>query len=329
MRAQMLRAAAALLPALVLGACEPAGTDLGFGSLETGEVGVIVYLDRDGSRTPTPLDTLFQGAVVALRPLAGGTAVVTATTNVEGVALFPEVSFGDYKITVTAASIGDSLVVARVDPDSIRVSPATSQIGAVVRLAWPELSIREARTRPQGTPVFIRGTILVGIPFFSDLSAHVRDTSQALRMTGLTLLGGQTGNNPGDSVVVRGVVGQANGQPILSSARIIRVATRPGPIPVPVTTGVAASAQNGALDAALVNLTSITITDSMTTAPNFQVVASDGSGALTIVLDTNIPFNRLAFAPGRIINILGVLVPSGAGSWVLKPRVPGDVTFLN
>jgi hypothetical protein len=329
MRAQMLRAAAALLPALVLAACEPAGTDLGFGSEETGEVAVIVYLDRDASTTPTPLDTLYQGAVVSLRSLAGGSALVTATSNVEGVAFFPEVRFGDYLITVSSPSIGDSLVVARVDPDSIRVSAATNQVGAVARLAWPELSIREARARPPGTPVFIRGTILVGIPFFSDLSAHVRDTSQSLRMTGLTLLGGLAGNSPGDSVVVRGIVGQANGQPILSSARIIRVATRPGPIPVPVTTGVAASAQNGALDAALVNLTSITISDSMTTAPDFRVVASDGSGALTIVLDSNIPFNRLAFAPGRIMNILGVLVPSGTGNWVLKPRVPGDVTFLN
>jgi hypothetical protein len=329
MRAQMLRAAAALLPALVLGACEPAGTDLGFGSQETGEVGVIVYLDRDGSGTPTPLDTLYVGATVSLQPRAGGVAIATATTDAEGVAFFPEVKFGDYTISVSSASIGDSLVVANIDPDSIRVSSATNQVAAAARLAWPELSIREARTRAPGTLVFIRGTILVGTPFFSDLSAHLSDTSRALRMTGLTLLGGLAGNNPGDSVVVRGIVGQANGQPILSSARLIRVATRPAPIPTPVTSGIAASAQNGALDAALVNLTSITITDSMTTAPNFQVVASDGSGALTIVLDSNIPFNRLAFGPGRIMNIRGVLVPSGLGSWVLKPRVPGDVTFLN
>ena len=329
MRAQMLRAAAALLPALVLAACEPAGTDLGFGSEATGEVGVIVYLDRDGSGTPTPLDTLYVGAMVSLQPRAGGVAIATVTTNAEGVAFFPAVKFGDYLITVSSTSIGDSLVVARINPDSIRVSSATNQVATAARLAWPESSIREARARAPGTPVFVRGTILVGTPFFSDLSAHLSDTSQALRMTGLTLLGGLAGNNPGDSVVVRGIVGQANGQPILSSARLIRVATRPAPIPIPVTSGVAASAQNGALDAALVNLTSITISDSMTIAPDFRVVASDGSGALTIILDSNLSFNRLAFAPGRIINIRGVLVPSGLGSWVLKPRVPGDVTFLN
>src|SRR5690606_15817193 len=125
--------------------------------------------------------------------------------------------------------------VAAIDPQTFRVSADAPTVPVLVRLAWPELSIQQARARPTGSVVSIRGTVLVGTPFFSDLSTHLSDTSRALRMTGLTLLGGLPGNNPGDSVLVRGIVGQANGQPILSSGRLIRVATRPPPVPVPVT----------------------------------------------------------------------------------------------
>lgn len=329
MRALMLRAAAALIPPLVLAACEPAGTDFGFGAEETGKVSVLVYLDRDGSRTPTPFDTLLNSATVSLRPRAGGAAVATATTNTEGIALFEGVRFGDYLVTVGAGALGDSLVVADIEADSIRVQLAAPEVSVTARLGYEEISIRQARGRAPGSRVFIRGTISAGVQLFSDLSSHMADTSQAIRMTGLTLLGNLTGHNPGDSVVVRGIIGQANGQPILTSGRIIRVALRPAPIPKSITSGVAATAENGALDAAFINLTSVTISDTSTVAPDFRVVASDGSGAITIILDANISFNRPAFRPDRVMNIRGVLVPSGQGGWILKPRVTGDVTFLN
>ena len=329
MRALMLRAAAALILPLMLAACEPAGTDFGFGAEQFGSVSVLVYLDRDGSKTPTQPDTLFQGASVSLRPQGGGAAVATATTDVEGIASFDNVRFGDYLVTVGGAALGDSLQVGDVEDDSIRVSLTEPEVSVTARLAWEELSIREARTRGPGSLVFIRGKILVGVQAFSDLSSHMADTSLAIRMTGLTLLGNLTGHNPGDSVVVRGVLGQENGQPILTGGRILRVALRPAPIPKSITSGVAATAENGALDAAFINLTSVTISDTSTVAPDFRVVASDGSGAITIMLDANISFNRTAFRPTRVMNIRGVLVPSGQGSWILKPRVAGDVTFLN
>lgn len=329
MRALMLRAAAALIPPLVLAACEPAGTDFGFGAEETGEVSVMVYLDRDGGGTPTSFDTLLNNATVSLRPRAGGAAVATATTDVEGMALFEGVRFGDYLVAVEPGVLGDSLLVAAVEEDSIRVQLSAPEVAVTARLGYEEVSVREARTRVPGSRVFLRGTISAGVQLFSDLSSHMADTSQAIRMTGLTLLGNLTGHNPGDSVVVRGIIGQANGQPILTSGRIIRVATRPAPIPTSITSGVAATAQNGALDAAFINLTSVTISDTSTVAPDFRVVASDGSGAITIMLDANINFNRTAFRPDRVMNIRGVLVPSGEGGWILKPRVTGDVTFLN
>lgn len=328
MRPLPRRAAALLFPTLALAACDPAGSDLGFEVEATGRVAVGAYLDRDGTGSATPLDTVFAGAAVQLRPLAGGAPLATGTTDDLGLLVFDAVRFGDYLVTVSPGG-GDSVQVTAIDADSIRVAFAATDVGVSARLGYQEVSIRQARAAAAGSLVSIRGTILAGVQVFGDQSSHMADTSLALRMTGLTLVGGLAGHNPGDSVVVRGVVGQANGQPILSAARLIRVATRPAPVPVAVTSGVAATAQNGQLDAALVTVTAVTVSDSGSVAPNFRVVASDGSGAVTIILDGNIPFNPLAFRPGRILTVRGVLVPDGQGSWILKPRTTADVTFLN
>ena len=72
-----------------------------------------------------------------------------------------------------------------------------------------------------------------------------------------------------------------------------------------------------------------TVSDSLTVAPDFKVTVSDASGNLVIILDGNIPFARGNFRPGRSINVKGVLVPDGVGSWTLKPREVGDVVFNN
>lgn len=329
MPALMQRARGALALPLLLAACDPAGLDLGFGAEPTGTVAVGVYLDRDGSRTLTGLDTVYQGAVVRLRPQAGGAPVATATTTLQGIATFDGVRLGDYLVTVDPASVGDSLQVADIDADSVRVTAAADQVSATARLAFPEFSVRQARLRPAGSRVSIRGVVLAGLQSFADQSSHLADTSVALRLTGLALLGGLTGNNPGDSVVVRGTLGQSNGQPVLTSGTLIRVATRPAPVGKAVSSGTAATAQNGALDADLVLVTSVTVSDTVSQGADFKVTASDGSGALVIILDSNIGFTRTQFRPTRVLSVRGVLVPDGLGGWVLKPRGTGDVTFLN
>jgi hypothetical protein len=119
------------------------------------------------------------------------------------------------------------------------------------------------------------------------------------------------------------------GQPTLDNAIISRFATRPPPTPLPVSTAAAATANGGLLDAGLVLVTGATISDSGTVAPHFQVTASDGSGNLKILLDANLNFVRSNFRPLRSMNVRGVLVPDGAGAWILKPRDGSDVQFNN
>lgn len=316
----------ALLSALVLpAACNNAGDDVTFGPFPTGQIGVLVFLDRDGNSVASPADTVFAGARVALLSQRSNDTLATRLTDATGFALFDTLPIGEYRVAIDTLSIGDSIQVAAVDSSNVQLVNGGPAIGVVARLAFPEVSLKAVRSLASGKRVFVRGIILAGVQSFSDTTSHLADTSGTLRLTEVSLAGGLAGNNPGDSVVVLGRTGVRATQPVLTQSRVIRLATRPAPIPSPVSTATAASANNGLLDAALIQITSALISDTVTVAPNFHVTVSDGTGNLIVVLDANIPFLRTAFAPGRFMNTRGVLVPDGAGQWRLKPRVGQDV----
>lgn len=321
-----LALATGLAAALVATACDNSGVDRGFPPEETGTVLVGVYLDRDGSRTFNPLiDTLYANARVALLQRGTSDTLLTATSSVNGGAVFRNVPLGEYRLAVAAASIGDSLVVGSIDTSaSIRLQTSPDTIGVDVRLTFPEVSIRQARNLPLGKRIFLRSIVLAGVQSFRDTTSHVVDSSSAIRLTRVTLRGGLTGNNPGDSVSVVGVTSTRAGQATLDQAVLTRFATRPAPVPVQTNTGTAATAAAGVLDANLVQITGAIISDTATIAPDFRVVVSDQSGNLVILLDGNLNFVRSNFRPGRTVNARGVLVPDGSGAWMLKPRDIND-----
>jgi hypothetical protein len=327
------RSSPAILLALAAGAfaCANAGSDLGFVSSSTARVIVGVYLDRDGSRTftPPPVDTVFIGARVALLTAGTRDTVRTLITGAGGLATFDAVPVGEYTIAVTQASIGDSIQVAAIDSANVRVTATGGDQSVLVRLGYPEVTIRTVRTLPLGKRAFIRGVILAGVQSFRDTTSHVADSSGQIRLTRVILRGGLTGNAPGDSVSVLGTVSTRAGQPTLDLALVAKIGSRPAPVPFSLSTAAAGTASGGSLDAALVQVIGAIVSDSATVAPDFQVTASEGSGPLKIILDATLPFARTAFRPGRSLNVTGVLVPDGQGGWTLKPRTTGDVVFNN
>jgi hypothetical protein len=321
----------AVLALSILGgaaACDNAGSDLGFNVSPTSAVTVGVYLDRVGSRTPTvPLDTLFPNARVALLAFGSGDTLRTTLSTQAGLARFEGVPVGQYRVTVVPSSIGDSIQVAAIDSAVIRLVAADTNTFVLVRLGYPEVSIRQARLSPPGRRVFIRGVILAGVQSFRDTTSHVADSSSQIRLTRVVLLGGLLGNNPGDSVSVLGHTSTRDGQPTLDNAGVARFAVRPPPIPLAVSTAVAATASGGLLDAGLVQITGGIISDTATIAPDFRITVNDGSGALQIIIDGNLQIPRSIFRPGASMIVRGVLVPTGFGGWTLKPRAGGDIVI--
>ena len=329
MRITRSRLALAAGTAAFVVACQNAGSSLGFDLSRSAAINVLLYLDRDGSRTPTQLDTSFAKARVAL--LAHGTndTVRTQQSSAIGIARFDAVPVGQYRIAVVQSSIGDSITVAAIDTNEVTLAAQDTAISVVVRLSYPELTIRQARVLQLGKRAFIRGVVLAGVQSFRDTTSHVSDSSGQIRLTRVALRGGLIGNNPGDSVSVLGVASTRAGQPTLDLALLTRIGSRPAPIPFSLSTATAATASGGTLDAALVQVIGATISDTVAVSPDFQVTASDGSGPVKIILDANLAFPRTLFRPGHSINVKGVLVPDGLGGWTLKPRDFSDVVFNN
>lgn len=94
-----------------------------------------------------------------------------------------------------------------------------------------------------------------------------------------------------------------------------------------MTSQAAATADGGALDAALVRVDNATITDTATVAGDVVLTVDDGSGAMEIVLDRDVGFILALLGPTVVIDATGLLVPTGSGSWQLKPRSRGDLVL--
>ncbi len=319
----------ALAATLLLAACDNAGTGLGFPVEKAGIVQASAYLDRDGSRTLTAADTTFAGARVALLARGSGDTVKSALTGTNGIVRFTNVPLGEYRIVVSSASLGDTVQVAAIDTAAdLKLTATVDSARALIRLGYPEVTLRQARALPPGKRVFVRAVILAGVQSFRDTTSHVSDSSSAMRLTRVSLRGGLTGNNPGDSVSILGVTSTRVGQPTLDQAIVAKFGARQAPLPIIIGTGIAGTASGGSLDAALIQIVGGLISDTLTITPDYRVTVSDGTGSLSILLDANQPFVRSSFKPGKQVNARGVLVPDGAGGWYLKPRDPNDTVVF-
>jgi hypothetical protein len=130
----------------------------------------------------------------------------------------------------------------------------------------------------------------------------------------------------GDSVRFLGRVGAANGQPVIQEAQATILQIASPPVAIRLTTGDAALAGGGGRDADLVRIVDGTIgTDTATVAGDYQFTVDDGSGPVRVVLDNDASLTRTPYVPGVVMDATGVLVPDGAGAWLLKPRVNADL----
>jgi hypothetical protein len=309
-----------LLPVLpLLPSCE-AGTRL-VTIPGQGYVGGLVYLDRDGNREPGGPDVALQG--VGVRLVVAGTldTLARATSDANGAFVFGAVPVGRYTVVVPEASVfGDSVQVVRIDTADVSLGvDDTTQV--TVSVSFPSYTIAEARTRPLGEKVFLEGVALNNVTTFGDSTVHLRDSTAAIRITGSRgpLVAG------GDSVRFLGAVGARDGQPVIENGQTTILQIVGLPAPIRLTTAAAAAAEGGR-DAELVRIVDGTIADdTATVGSDYRFTVDDGSGPVLVVLDGDAGLTRTPYVPGVVIDATGVLVPTGAGTWVLKPRNNGDL----
>ncbi|HET9065649.1 MAG TPA: hypothetical protein VFN22_07525 [Gemmatimonadales bacterium] len=313
--------------------CDNAGQDLALPGLVTGAVGVGVILDRDGTGTATPFDTIVTGVRVALFAEGGVDTVQVAVTDTVGLALFRDVPIGRYRFAVVPGSIGDSLPSRTIVGDSVFRISATRE-GAVaasnVLVGYPTLTLTEARAAQVDRPVFVRGLVTSALQYFPDSATYLTDGAAYLRVIPSAHRPGRSGNNRGDSVIVFGRTARVAGQPVLADGRILTVSERPVPPTVAITVAEARNARGGELDAALVSIDSAVIADTTRDGNVFVAHLARDTDTALVRIDSVLQVPTQAFAPGRSLRVTGMLVPLGDGTWYLRPRpVAGELLLLN
>jgi hypothetical protein len=315
------------IAAAVLAGCSNAGGDLGFEPLGNGTVAAFIYLDRNGDLTPSGgADTAFAGVRLGLVVAGTTDTAFSATTDALGNVVFSNVPFGNYRFVVDTATVDDSMQIQAIDSVNVRLSGNVRQQLVTIRLGYPLLTVAEARAATTGLKVFIEGMILSGIGIFGDTTAHIIDNGVAIRLT--SAINGGPAAQPADSARVSGTVSIRAGQPVLEDAVVI--VYRLGfttPAFTQLTTMLAANADTTAQDAALVGITAADVIDTATVGADFHVGVDDGSGRVVMVLDGDLTFPLAQIDLGDAVTARGILVPTGSGTWVLKPRGQADVTI--
>jgi hypothetical protein len=322
-----LRVLSVLVPAALLG-CANAGEDR---LLTVGATGVIrgfAVFDANGSRSFDAPDDSMPGVRVHLLALHTDDTIASDVAGSDGGFRMASVPAGRYRMVVDtapfAAAVLDTVVVALLDSAQVTVPPGDSAAVNVL-LGYPHVTVREARTTvPLGRKVWVEGVALNSPSQFRDTTLHVQDTAVAIRSTRVR----PSPTAPGDSVRIRGVTNQRDGQRTLDDVTVVGIVPTLLPTAATLTTALAASADNGTRDAQLVRVDSATVSVVDTVPPgDVRLTVSDGSGSLEVLLDAfAVPSNPALYVPGNAFDVVGLLVPTGvAGVWRLKPRSSQDL----
>ncbi|MGA2382675.1 MAG: carboxypeptidase-like regulatory domain-containing protein [Gemmatimonadales bacterium] len=325
-RAPLLRATVAV--ALAAFGCTNEGENRITGITGTGQVTGFAVVDANGSRVIDAGDDSLPGVKVRLALAGRLDTGLVQTTQSNGSYRFVGVPVGLYTLKLDTAGFADTLQVVKVDSQTFTVGSADT-VRVNVLAGLPLVTVRQARALPQGRRVFVTGVALDGAATFADSTAQLADTSGSIR---LVRVRGTFAAS--DSLRVRATTGLRGGQPTLEDPTVFALGPGRVPAAATLTTAAAASAAGGARDAQLVVVHGAIISDTSRTATSFVLTVSDGSGSLGVQLDqtadaafqtANLPGN---FVPGNRFDLVGVLAPTGTGSWRLRPRTATDLTLI-
>ena len=316
--------------ALVAAGCENGGATRAIEVSATGVVRGEVYFDANGSGSRDAADVGYAGARVRLLAPGGRDTLFRVTTGADGTFRLSGIPVGSYGILVDSSSAGDSAFVVTGTPTPVAVLPGDS-VTFVGAISFPIVSIADARTRPLGMRLFVRGIALHARETFSDTTLHVVDATGAMRAT--RVRPSSTPVAGGDSVVLRARTAVRLGQRVLDDVSVFIIRPTFIPTAATITTGVAATGGGaGARDAQLVRILDAAVVDTATVSGDLQMTMNDGSGAVVVILDRAADIGFRAPLPAGLyvatnrFDLSGILVPTGTGVWRVKPRSALDLT---
>jgi hypothetical protein len=282
----------------------------------------VVYFDANTNRVRDSSDPGLEGITIWLSRRGARTPIVPRKSGATGGYMMDRVPVGDYWMNIDTVTLGDSLIAFRSDTLTVAIRPGVTTTWDI-GLTFANVTIAEARTLPVGQKVTIEGFALNDRSAFGDSTVHVSEGATAIRATNVF----RANVRQGDSVRLTGRTGIVDGQPVIDRVTSQILATTGTPTPVIVTTANARTAVGGTADANHVQVRSATIVDTTTTAEGDRLLdLDDGSGVVEVLLDVDIPFLLTPLLPdSTLTRVTGVLVPTGSGTWRLKPRAQVDI----
>ncbi len=315
------------LAATALLGCGNAGENLGIRTKPGAGFTVTVLYDRDQNALPTNADSALAGVRVFLKVPGGPDTLAVDTTDALGQAGFLNIPTGPYAVEVEASVLGDSLAT-KLTPQAVIVFPSGGPGSMVALLTFPTQTVAAARALPIGSRVLVSGLILAGPQSSRDTSGAMRDSTGAVRLTGVRILSGGV-SQPGDSVRVLATVGVRNGQKVLDAAAISLLTITTLPVADTLTTVVAATANGGVRDADLVSIFGAEILSTSGANGDLTVTLDDGSGPLEVLVDSVLQIAPGLFVIGDSLSGEGILVPAtGGATWQFRPRQRQDFTIF-
>jgi hypothetical protein len=336
LRARTFGVAAMSVVSIALATSSCADTDVAGRLLAVDAEGIVaglVYLDRNGDEVLGGTDEGVEGLEVRLYIAGTQSVAATATTDEDGVFIIRDVPVGRLRMEADADFFGDSLVVFdSIDADFTLESTDTLEV--FLGVTFPAFTLAEARDLAVGTKGFTRGIVLNPRFPFGDASVHLQDGDTYLRVIGTP----RADLFPGDSVRVLGRIALDAGQVVLREAEPFLLAQQVIiPEPLELSTALAASAEGGERDAALVRIRDADILDTVTVTSavgrDLYMTVDDGSGPLEMVLPELLGFDLGQVQPDSfsVRAATGLLVPTRAATgevtWRLVPRVTGDLVI--
>ena len=290
----------------------------------TVEGSAFLDLNRDGS--PGAGEVGVAGLRVGLTPTGGRDPVAVVTSDAEGVFSAPDLAPGSYRVTVESGGVlGDSLEVTRISPDRLQL-PVGGTVPVEVGVSFPVRSVAQARAAAVGTRLYVEGIALNLRGQLPGDVLHVWDGERAIRAPGIQPFT----HAAGDSVRILGRVASEGGRTVLAQGQGFRLVDRDTiPEPLPVQAREAAEARGGELDAALVRVEGMSVTEVRTVDGTVVATGRDASGSLEV----RIPQAHLTQAgigtleAGAVLSVTGVLEPRATtpARWELRTRTGADL----
>lgn len=303
--------------------------------LEIRATGMLVgqaFLDLNGSGAADAADRPLRGVTVLLTTPGLQDTIAEATTDSLGLFVLPDLPPGVFVLGVDSVSVlADSL--ATLGTSTVTVERDTAQVN--VGTTYPVLTIQDVRAAASGRRVFTSGIALNPRQPFSDGEVYFKglfagDTVY-LRASNVERANLQIG----DSVRLLGRTALDDGQPTLDAVTpLVLVAGAQIVLPVEATVAQARTAAGGDLDAALVRIRNVEITDTSTVGGDFRFWAYSGGDSIEVVFRSFLGMSTAPVRPDTVVRIteaVGLLSPldDGAGNlrWRLLPRAASELIY--